>query len=89
MASNSAARPENWLASLPAQRVLVTDALDLSRLDPASVSLGAIGFGGTWLLPPPGLTSFYARVSRSPTLAVSVNGRQVGCPLPGTVSLPP
>ncbi len=45
-------------ATAPAQDVSITDALDTTHLDLATLSLGAITFGDQRIVPPPGSTDF-------------------------------
>ena len=49
-------------ATLPAQEVVVTDQLDITKVDLDTFSLGAISFGRHKVVPPPGLSVFTADV---------------------------
>lgn len=61
-------------ASLPAATVVVTDQLDLARIDPASFTLGPISFGSTTIAVPPGLASYQTTVDLGGGLALRVQG---------------
>ena len=61
-------------ASLPAADVVVTDRLDPSKVDLATLSLGDIRFGTHTISVPPGLKSFSTVYAISATLAVRVQG---------------
>ncbi len=50
-------------ATAPAQRVAITNQLDLSRFDASTFSLGAIGFGNTVAQVPPGRSSYAAQIA--------------------------
>jgi hypothetical protein len=54
-------------ATAPAQVVSVSDQLDLSRVDPQTLSLGPISFGSMNLVPPPGVNRYSALVDLRPT----------------------
>ena len=54
-------------ATAPAQTVIVTDQLDVAKMDLSTFSLGLIGFGSTVVTPPPGLQSYSADVDLRPT----------------------
>jgi Tol biopolymer transport system component len=53
-------------ASAPAQDVVITDQLDLSRLDVATFQLGPIRFGDHTVVPPPGRSEFNTDVDLRP-----------------------
>ncbi len=59
-------------ASVPAQRVSVVDMLDLTTLDPSTVSLEAIVFDSWQLFPPLGRTQWATVVVLRPDLHVGV-----------------
>lgn len=59
-------------ASAPAADVVVTDQLDASVMDLATLSLGALGFGTTSVVPPPGSTTFTQDVDLRPGAPVLV-----------------
>ncbi len=49
-------------ATAPAQEVVITDQLDLAKLDLSTFSLGPITFGNNQLVPPPGTKEYTAEV---------------------------
>lgn len=53
-------------ASAPAQDVVITDQLDISRLDLETFSLGAINFGDTFIEVPPGLKNYSTEADLRP-----------------------
>lgn len=53
-------------AGAPAYRVVVTDKLDTARIDPATVTLGPVTFGGHVVTPPAGLQSYSTSVDLRP-----------------------
>jgi hypothetical protein len=53
-------------ASAAAQEVVVTNTLDLTKVDPSTFSLGPISFGATQITPPPGLKQFSTDVDLRP-----------------------
>jgi len=59
-------------ATLPARQVTVTEALDTSKLDLSTVSLGPIGLGIGQLLPPAGVSEFSAEVDLQPEVNLVV-----------------
>jgi len=63
-------------ATLPAQKVSITDQLDLVNDDLSTFSLGPIAVAGTLLTPPPGSVNFSYLLDLRPTmdLGVQVNG---------------
>ncbi len=62
-------------ATAPAQDVVITDQLDVSKLDVSTFELGQISFGDTVINVPAGLTSYMTEVDLRPAndLLVSVN----------------
>jgi hypothetical protein len=60
-------------ATAPAQHVVVADALDPITLDANTVSLDAIAFGSTRIVPPPGLSSYATQVDLRPGRNLLVN----------------
>jgi hypothetical protein len=64
-------------ASVPAQDVVITDQLDLSKLNVASFELGAISFGDKTVLPPSGRSEFNTEVDLRPAtnLLVRINAK--------------
>jgi hypothetical protein len=60
-------------ATAPAQQVVVVDALDPLTLDANTVSLDAITFGSTRIVPPPGLSSYATQVDLRPGRNLLVN----------------
>lgn len=54
-------------ASAPAQQVVIADPLDPTSLDLTTLALGPIVFGGTTIVPPPGLTQYSTNVDFRPT----------------------
>ena len=61
-------------ATLPASQVVVTDQLDLSKVDISTLTLGTISFGRTTIDVPPGVSSFAKTQSIDSTLSVRVQG---------------
>lgn len=59
-------------ASAPAADVVVTDQLDLERVDADTFGLGPISVGDTTVVPPPGSTAFRTHVDLRPTRNVLV-----------------
>jgi hypothetical protein len=55
-------------ATAAAQEVVVTDSLDLSKVDPSTFSLGPIAFGAMQITPPPGLKQFSTDVDLRPSM---------------------
>ena len=53
-------------ASAPAQQVVITDPLDLSRIDLSTFSLGAIAFAETLVTPPAGSRSYATDIDLRP-----------------------
>jgi hypothetical protein len=53
-------------ATAPAQEVVITDQLDITKIDLSTFSFGAISFGEKNLLPSPGLSEFVANVDLRP-----------------------
>jgi uncharacterized repeat protein (TIGR01451 family) len=62
-------------ANAAAQEVIITDQLDVGKLDLTSFSLGLMNFGATQIIPPPGLRQYAADVDLRPAnnLIVRVN----------------
>lgn len=62
-------------ATAPAQEVLVTDQLDVGKLDLSTFTFGPINFGNTQITPPPGLQQYATDVDLRPAnnLIVRVN----------------
>lgn len=60
-------------ATAPAQSVVVTDHLDVSKLDLSTFSLGVIGFGSTLVTPPNGAKIFNTTVDLRPANNLLVN----------------
>lgn len=62
-------------ATAAAQEVVVTDSLDLAKVDLSTFSLGPIAFGATQITPPPGLKQFATDVDLRPAdnLMVRIN----------------
>jgi hypothetical protein len=63
-------------ATAPAQKVVITDQLDPTKVDLTTLSLGPITFGGNQVVPPPNSTTFATTVSLQPAqnLNVQVTG---------------
>jgi hypothetical protein len=61
-------------ATAPASQVVVTDQLDPSKVNLASVSLGAFNFGSTVINPPSGVSSFNTLYSINSSLSVRIQG---------------
>jgi len=59
-------------ATAPAAVVVITDQLDASQLDLATLTLGPLGFGDRTVTPPPGLTEFTTDVDLRPDLNLLV-----------------
>jgi hypothetical protein len=53
-------------ATAPAQEVVITDKLDVDRLDLSTLSLGPIAFGDNLIIPPFGLSSYKTDVDLRP-----------------------
>lgn len=53
-------------ATAPAQEVVITDQLDMSKLDLSTFSLGPISFGANTVAPPPGLSEFTKEIDLRP-----------------------
>jgi hypothetical protein len=64
-------------ATAPAQKVVITDQLDTSKLDLSTFSLGAFGFGDTSVTAPPGLSDYTTDVDLRPAqdLIVRINAQ--------------
>lgn len=64
-------------ATAPAQRVVITDQLDTSKLDIKTLSLGAFSFGDTVVAVPPGLSDYTTDVDLRPAknLIVRINAQ--------------
>ncbi len=60
-------------ATAPAQSVVVTDQLDVSKFDLSTFSLGVIGFGDTFVTPPDGAKTFNTIVDLRPANNLLVN----------------
>jgi hypothetical protein len=60
-------------ATAPAQQVVISDPLDVTLVDPATVSLDAITFGSIRIVPPPGLRSYATQVDLRPGKNLLVN----------------
>jgi hypothetical protein len=60
-------------ATAPAQEVVITDQLDVTKVDFSTFSFGAISFGEKNLLPSPGLSEFVANVDLRPENNLIVN----------------
>jgi hypothetical protein len=60
-------------ATAPAQQVVISDPLDVSKLDPITVSLDVITFGQFHIVPPPGLRSYATQVDMRPGRNLLVN----------------
>src|SRR5262249_15186178 len=54
-------------ASAPVQTVVISDPLDVSKVDPSTVSLDVITFGDVHIVPPPGLSSYATQVDLRPS----------------------
>jgi hypothetical protein len=63
------------LATAPAQEVVITDQLDVAKLDLDSFSLGPISFGDRLVVPIPGLSEFTRDVDLGPDLLVRITAR--------------
>src|SRR5262245_46190006 len=61
-------------ATAPAQRMVISDPLSLTTLDPSTVSLDVITFGNVHIVPPPGLRSYATQVDLRPR-ALRCTGR--------------
>ena len=61
-------------ATLPAAQVVVTDQLDPTKVNPATVALSSISFGSHTFTLPSGSTSFNTTVSLSSSLSVRLQG---------------
>jgi hypothetical protein len=61
-------------ASAPAAQVVVTDQLDLTKLNPNSVSLGVMRFGSTLVNVPPGLSNYNTTQAINSSLSVRIQG---------------
>lgn len=61
-------------ASLPAATVVVVDRLDLTKVDPATVTLGNIGFGTRNITVPSGRKSFATVQAIDATISVRIQG---------------
>jgi hypothetical protein len=59
-------------ATAPAREVLITDQLDMLKVDPGTVSLGPISFGRHTVTPPAGRISFTAEVDLRPAMNLIV-----------------
>lgn len=53
-------------ATAAAQEVVITDQLDISRVDPATFTLGPIAFGDQLITPPPGLSQWSGDIDLRP-----------------------
>jgi len=62
-------------ATAPAQEVVITDQLDITKLDPSTFELGQLTFGDTVINVPTGLTNYATEVDLRPAndLIVTVN----------------
>jgi hypothetical protein len=62
-------------ATAPAQEVVITDQLDVDKLDLSTFSLGLMSFGATQVEPPPGVQQFSTDVDLRPAnnLIVRIN----------------
>jgi hypothetical protein len=61
------------IATAPAQQVVISDPLDVTKLDPNTVSLDVITFGNVHVVPPPGLRSYATQVDMRPGRNLLVN----------------
>ena len=61
-------------AGLPAAQVVVTDRLDATKFDLASVSLGSISWGSYRINLPPGLSSYSTVYNIDSTMSVRIQG---------------
>ncbi len=68
-------------ATAPAQRVVVTDQLDPSRVSLGSFSLGSISFGDQVVTPPPGVDTY------STTVPYDVDGNNINVKIDATIDL--
>ncbi len=59
-------------ASAPVQQAVVTDQLDIAKLDLSTFNLGLISFGSHQLTPPPGSTEFAQDVDLRPATSLIV-----------------
>jgi hypothetical protein len=73
-------------AMLPAQQVVISDPLDVTKLDPNTVSLDVITFGSVHVVPPPGLKSYATQVDLRPGLNLLVNVSAGVDPFTGVVT---
>ncbi len=61
-------------ATAPASQVIVTDQLDPTKVDLASLSLGTLGFGSTVINPPAGVSNFSTTDKINSSLNVRIQG---------------
>jgi hypothetical protein len=73
-------------ATAPAQQVVISDPLDVSKLDPNSVSLDVITFGSVHIVPPPGLRSYATQVDLRPGRNLLVNVSAAVDPFTGVLT---
>ncbi len=74
------------IATADAQNVVISDPLDMLRLDPSTVSLDVITFGNVHIVPPPGLSSFATQVDLRPARDLLVNANAAVDPFTGVVT---
>jgi uncharacterized repeat protein (TIGR01451 family) len=60
-------------ATAPAEQVLITDQLDVTKYDLNSFTLGMVTFGNTTVTPPPGLSEWTTQVDLRPAKPTIVN----------------